>query len=66
MTALIAKLNKLARSGHTQDINEKGKRREERESVCVCVCVCVCVFLSFIVCERVLLRVCDTGCLGCG
>ena len=26
--------NKLARSGHTQDINEKGKRRgEEREGV---------------------------------
>ena len=38
--------NKLARSGHTQDINEKGKRRGEerrgeidRERVCVCVWV---------------------------
>ena len=44
--------NKLARSGHTQDMNEKGEKRaereiqiqkqiqkgRERESVCVCVC----------------------------
>ena len=29
--------NKLARSGHTQDINEKGKRRGERERESVCV-----------------------------
>ena len=33
-TIVNAIFNKLARSGHTQDINEKGKRRgEEREGV---------------------------------